>query len=161
MRFWKNFSLSTGGAAFFIDFKKHLNLFIIAHLTWQFWCQENFFDGSGYPSESHVLVVTKKVHPTHKTLSSLTLALRDIIPAWPSAVPLLNCSMGWDVKHVGYMLLRQLSRELSRARGSRKTLADCNCLWALQLWPGLSGITYCTSMWVCTPVCIQQQAEPI
>lgn len=115
-------------STFIIDFKKHLNLFIIGHLTWHFLCQENGFDGSGYPSEAHVLVVTKKVHPTHKSISSLTLALGDIIPAWPSAVPLLNCSMRWDVKHVGYVLLHQLSRELSRAGGSQKTLADCDYL---------------------------------
>lgn len=159
MRFWKNFSLSTARATFIIDFKKHLNLFIIAHLTWHFWCQENGFDGSGYPSESHVLVVTKKVHPTHKTISSLTLALGDIIPAWPSAVPLLNCSVRWDVKHVGYVLLHQLSRELSGARGSQKTLADCDYLWALQLWPGPSGISYCILMWVCIPASIQQQVQ--
>lgn len=65
-----------------------------------------------------------------------------------------------DVKHVGYLLLLQLSREVSRARGSQKTLGDCNCLWALQLWPWTSGISYSVLVWVCLPASNQQQVEP-
>lgn len=58
----------------------------------------------------------RKSYPACKALSSLSLMLKGIIPAWPSTVPLLSCSMEWDVEQVSDVLLYQLREEVGRIR---------------------------------------------